>query len=129
MTEQAISPLRRRMIEDMAIRKLGAKTQHDYVQRVKDFAAVFPRRVHVAGSDRQDRLSEQGRDLRPAVQGLIGGDADDRGRSQASRRPHRLLVCPPYLGLGAPPPSPRAHDRAGRRILRAGDMMHISLCH
>ena len=38
MTEQAISPLRRRMIEDMAIRKLGAKTQHDYVQRVKDFA-------------------------------------------------------------------------------------------
>ena len=30
MTEQAISPLRRRMIEDMAIRKLGAKTQHDY---------------------------------------------------------------------------------------------------
>ena len=33
MTEQAISPLRRRMIEDMAIRKLGAKTQHDYVHR------------------------------------------------------------------------------------------------
>ena len=33
MTEQAISPLRRRMIEDMAIRKPGAKTQHDYVQR------------------------------------------------------------------------------------------------
>ena len=39
MTDKAISPLRRRMIEDMAIRKLGAKTQHDYVQRVKDFAA------------------------------------------------------------------------------------------
>src|SRR5262249_749919 len=37
MIEQAISPLRRRMIEDMAIRKLAAKTQHDYVQRVKDF--------------------------------------------------------------------------------------------
>ncbi len=39
MTEQAISPLHRRMIEDMAIRKLAPKTQHDYVQRVKDFAA------------------------------------------------------------------------------------------
>ena len=38
MTEQAISPLRRRMIEDMTIRKFAAKTQHDYVQRVKDFA-------------------------------------------------------------------------------------------
>jgi hypothetical protein len=35
MTEQAISPLCRRMIEDMAIRKFAQKTQHDYVQRVK----------------------------------------------------------------------------------------------
>jgi hypothetical protein len=31
MTEQAISPLLRRMIEDMSIRKFTAKTQHDYV--------------------------------------------------------------------------------------------------
>lgn len=38
MTEQAISPLRRRMIEDMSIRRFAAKTQDDYVQRLKDFA-------------------------------------------------------------------------------------------
>jgi len=31
------------MIEDMAIRKLGAKTQHDYVQRVKDFSVFLGR--------------------------------------------------------------------------------------
>jgi len=43
MTDQAISPLRRRMIEDMAIRKLAPKTQHDYVQRVKNFAAFLGR--------------------------------------------------------------------------------------
>ena len=43
MTEQAISPLRRRMIEDMAIRKFAQKTQHDYVQRVKDFANYLKR--------------------------------------------------------------------------------------
>jgi integrase/recombinase XerD len=43
MTEQAISPLRRRMIEDMTIRKLAQKTQHDYVQRVKDFANYLKR--------------------------------------------------------------------------------------
>jgi site-specific recombinase XerD len=43
MTEQAISPLRRRMIEDMTIRKFAAKTQHDYVQRVKDFATFLGR--------------------------------------------------------------------------------------
>jgi hypothetical protein len=29
MTDQAISPLRRRMIEDMTIRRLAARTQHD----------------------------------------------------------------------------------------------------
>jgi hypothetical protein len=44
MTKQAISPLRQRMIEDMAIRKLAPKTQHDYVQRVKDFAMRFGER-------------------------------------------------------------------------------------
>ena len=43
MTEQAISPLRRRMIEDMTIRKFAQKTQHDYVQRVKDFAGYLKR--------------------------------------------------------------------------------------
>jgi hypothetical protein len=43
MTEQAISPLRRRVIEDMSIRKFAAKTQHDYVQRVKDFATFLGR--------------------------------------------------------------------------------------
>jgi hypothetical protein len=29
MTEQAVSPLHRRMIEDMTIRKFAQKTQHD----------------------------------------------------------------------------------------------------
>src|SRR5262252_3875300 len=43
MTEQAISPLRRRMIEDMTMRKFAQKTQHDYVQRVKDFANYLKR--------------------------------------------------------------------------------------
>jgi integrase/recombinase XerD len=33
--------LRRRMIEDMSIRKFAAKTQHDYVQRVKEFATFL----------------------------------------------------------------------------------------
>lgn len=41
MTEQVISPLRRRMIEDMIIRKFAPKTQQDYVHRVKEFAAFL----------------------------------------------------------------------------------------
>jgi integrase/recombinase XerD len=43
MTDEAMSPLRRRMIEDMTIRKLAPKTQHDYVQRVKNFVVFLGR--------------------------------------------------------------------------------------
>src|SRR5437868_12031115 len=48
MTDEAMSPLRRRMIEDMTIRKLAPKTQHDYVQRVKNFAAFIGRSPDMA---------------------------------------------------------------------------------
>ena len=51
MTDQAISPLRRRMIEDMTIRKFAPKTQHDYVQRVKDFAAFLGRSPATASKE------------------------------------------------------------------------------
>ena len=51
MTEQAMSPLRRRMIEDMTIRKFAPKTQHDYVQRVKDFTAFLGRSPDTAKSE------------------------------------------------------------------------------
>jgi site-specific recombinase XerD len=43
MTDKAISPLRQRMIEDMTIRKFAPKTQHDYLQRVKNFATYLGR--------------------------------------------------------------------------------------
>ena len=41
MTDTAISPLRRRMIEDMTIRKLGPKTQAGYIRAVKNFAGFL----------------------------------------------------------------------------------------
>jgi len=43
MTDEAMSPLRRRMIEDMTIRQFAPKTQHDYVQRIKNFTAFIGR--------------------------------------------------------------------------------------
>ena len=43
MTDEAMSPLRRRMIEDMTIRRFAPKTQHDYVQRIKNFASFVGR--------------------------------------------------------------------------------------
>jgi hypothetical protein len=38
MTDKAISPLRRRLIEDMTIRRLSRNTQHQYIRHVKSFA-------------------------------------------------------------------------------------------
>jgi integrase/recombinase XerD len=51
MTDQAMSPLRRRMIEDMTIRKFAPKTQHDYLQRVKKFTAYLRRSPDTASSE------------------------------------------------------------------------------
>jgi site-specific recombinase XerD len=51
MTDQAMSPLRRRMIEDMTIRKFAPKTQHDYLQRVKNFTAHLGRSPDTASSE------------------------------------------------------------------------------
>lgn len=36
-----VSPLRRRMIEDMTIRRFGAHTQRDYVRQVREFTAFL----------------------------------------------------------------------------------------
>ena len=41
MTDECISPLRRRMIEDMTVRNFVAKTQTDYIRRVKNFAVFL----------------------------------------------------------------------------------------
>src|SRR5260370_28963902 len=43
MTDECISPLRRRMIEDMTVRNFVAKTQTDYIRRVKNFAIFLGR--------------------------------------------------------------------------------------
>ena len=43
MTKEAMSPLRRRMIEDMTIRKLASKTQEGYIRTIKNFAMFLGR--------------------------------------------------------------------------------------
>jgi len=43
MSSAPMSPLCQRMIEDMAIRQFGPKTQHDYVRVVADFARFLGR--------------------------------------------------------------------------------------
>src|SRR5437870_10612388 len=48
MTDQAVSPLRRRIIEDMTIRKLAPKTQQGYIRAIKNFAAFLGRSLDTA---------------------------------------------------------------------------------
>jgi hypothetical protein len=48
MSETPNSPLRRRMIEDMSVRKFGDKTQNDYIRHVKSFS-TFLGRSHQIG--------------------------------------------------------------------------------
>src|SRR3979490_1557646 len=43
LTNEAMSPLRRRMIEDMRIRKLAPKTQQGYIRTIRDLAAFLGR--------------------------------------------------------------------------------------
>jgi integrase/recombinase XerD len=51
MTETAISPLRRRMIEDMTVRNFLEKTQKDYVRHVKDLTAFLGRSPDTATAE------------------------------------------------------------------------------
>jgi integrase/recombinase XerD len=51
MTDKAISPLRRRMIDDRAIRKLGPKTQSGYIRAVKNFVAFLGHSPDQASTD------------------------------------------------------------------------------
>ena len=51
MTEKAISPLRRRMIEDMTVRHFLEKTQKDYVRHVKNLAAFLHRSPDTATAE------------------------------------------------------------------------------
>src|SRR5437667_8734335 len=63
-TAQPISPLRRRMIEDMTVRGFGEKTQSDYIRHVKNFTIFLGRSPDMAeGEDLrvfQVRQREQG---------------------------------------------------------------------
>jgi len=50
-TSSAVSPLRQRMLEDMAMRGLPEKTQHDYIHFVRGFAAFLKRSPDTATAE------------------------------------------------------------------------------
>ena len=51
MSEKPISPLRRRMLEDMAVRRLGEKTQSNYIRHIETFTAFLGRSPDTATAE------------------------------------------------------------------------------
>ena len=51
MTEECISPLRHRMIEDMSLRHFGEKTQKDYIRAVKNLTIFLGRSPDTASNE------------------------------------------------------------------------------
>ena len=117
MTDEAVNPLRRRMIEDMTIRKFAPKTQHDYIQRIKNFAAFLGRSPDMAtlrgraplpaasDSERRWRADHQPDHLDAAV--LLSGHAE----AARDRRPY---ACHSRAAQAAGGPQPRGSGAAAR---------------
>jgi integrase/recombinase XerD len=51
MTEKCITPLRRRMIGDMTVRRFAAETQRNYIRAVKTFATFLGRSPDTATAE------------------------------------------------------------------------------
>src|SRR3954470_2936351 len=102
MTDEAMSPLRRRMIEDMTIRKFLPKTQHDYVQRVKNFAAFLGRSPDTASFedvrryqlDLARRRRSDSQPKRRDIAVLLQGHAQAARRADAAQRRRCVLASP-----------------------------------
>ena len=65
--DRPVTPLRQRMLDDMAMRAMGSRTQHDYVRHVRAFAAFLGRSPDTATAEdvrrfqlhqREDRVGE-----------------------------------------------------------------------
>jgi hypothetical protein len=89
MTDAAISPLRRRMIEDMTIRKFAPKTQHDYVQRIKNFTAFLGRSPDTASFEDVRRYQ-----CHPSTRVLLPGTIESHNLVP---RGERIQVVRPLL--------------------------------
>ena len=49
--DQPVTPLRQRMLDDMVMRAMRARTQHDYVRHVRAFAAFLGRSPDTATAE------------------------------------------------------------------------------
>ena len=73
MSERPISPLRQRMLEDMAVRKFGADTQRNYIRAVKALSEFLGRSPATATAEdlRRFQVHQSEAGAHP-----VGGDAE-----------------------------------------------------
>ena len=85
MSHAPISPLRRRMIEDMTVRGFGEKTQSDYIRHVRNFTIFLGRSPDTATAEdlRRFQLHQRRIGVRPPT---MNGSARTASRSQKAVR-------------------------------------------
>jgi hypothetical protein len=113
MSERPISPLRQRMLEDMAVRKFGEKTRHDYIRHVEAFASFLGRSPDTATAD----------DVRRYQVHLTKSGVQPPTLNSSASALRFFFGTTLDLGLGDDPSSARAHDRARRRLLPGWDAL------
>jgi len=71
--QRPVSPLRRRMLEDMAMRGLREETQRDYIRFVSDFAAFLGRSPDTATAEDIRRFQVQSGVQPPTINSSVSG--------------------------------------------------------
>lgn len=107
MTSEKISPLRRRMMEDMRIRGMGEKAQKGHIRAIKDFAAFLGRAPDAATPE--DLRADPDRGV--PLEGLPCSEP----RPPEAHAPRNSRIHPP---LPAPPPANRLPPHPPRRAVR-----------
>ena len=79
MTDKAISPLRRRLIEDMTIRRLSPKTHYQYIRHVKKFADFLGRSADKATAEDVHRYQLWLASIGTSVVGVTSGTRPSSG--------------------------------------------------
>src|SRR2546429_8729875 len=91
MNTDAISPLRRRMIEDMSARKLNPHTQRSHISSCKRFAAYLKRSPDTATADEirlfQLHLTETGTSICNRNRIMTGSVSSTSSRAAATELP------------------------------------------
>ena len=128
MNDKPISDLHHRMLEDMAVRRLGEKTRHDYIKHIETFTRFFGRSPDAATAEDLRRfqvheLEQGGRPPKMNTQvsalrfffGKTLGRLDLAHGLFPRRLPAQAAACPPHGrrhatargGTGAGPRSTR----------------------